>query len=529
MAKATKFQKDFAKSRMEYFKYELNEGKGDAIKPFVKALLKKDSGQDFAAENVMTAVNTAKTNSDNAEDNYKILNQIAALPTTYDGTKTCAKTDKTADKFIGLCAGDEALRIFFNAIYSSKTGYTAVEAKDQIQTLLGQVPEDIGDAAAVDGAITSYFTAVGASDNANKVEALGTLAKILGLTDADGTNTAGVLFKDADGTYSATAIENNKGFTELAGSNAQKVTKKTAAIKAYLSTTTAFHKTNGDQKGNEVKISGDKISTLFSQAEKILTDAITIKVDADEAINAQTEAQPVYDALFTTVAAKVQGYTYTTGSSKTPKTEDEAARKVMADNVPKDKATLDSWNALFSKFDAGTQKNLNEKFDANPFVEADAATPYKAGMKEVLKGYDLINQILKNIPSKGTGVLTRDTGSDGDPFTKFASSLTNNKLEAAQFYLDLVLKVCGVAPFDWDKITKDLNLGTQTCATQVAAIAAVILNHDGCGSDQLENGGVKDTCYENIIGKLGDAWFKTDELKVDLESEYPDNIIHDDL
>ena len=170
------------------------------------------------------------------------------------------------------------------------------------------------------------------------------------------------------------------------------------------------------------------------------------------------------------------------------------------------------------------------KFDS--YQEED----FKKDVAKALKDYAFINDILENIPNKATGVLKNIVATFND---YESSTLTGDKLEAADAYAQIIVIACGSGPFvTGDEIPEPVpaihscmgdegwecsDTYVRNCLDQGNKIAYTVLQDVGCGSDKLDCFKVKESCYYAIADRLYDLYNRgnVDEMRIDLMGEYP--------
>lgn len=317
------------------------------------------------------------------------------------------------------------------------------------------------------------------------------------------------------------------------------------ASKAATKATTELDKINTDAMA---KMTGTALKNAMTSAKLAITAA-------SEAIDGGNEGAVAKLAIATTAANAIAGGA---SAGQTPTADKKAVIAAVsgataAVGAAKDAIGGSSKGLVKDATTAGTDYtsyvSLQAAADAmevgdHPITDAANAYNKACGGKiadiekvtdaeviacntELLKGYGFINAILKNIPSKATGVLVKDAS--GDFFSGYAADLDKpanaDKLKAAEAYFKIAVTVAGSEPFaTGDAIPEPKDYTNHAkhvehTLLQLNAISYALLDDTKCGS---ANKADLSDCYKVHAADLKAIYAvgATDEMNIDVSAKY---------
>ena len=196
----------------------------------------------------------------------------------------------------------------------------------------------------------------------------------------------------------------------------------------------------------------------------------------------------------------------------------ESSNNISAKNIARIIQT--SYNELGKNRDTKSKAIVKaaEKLTGRSKLDSYQEDDFKEDVAAILKGYDFINSILKNIPNKAAGVLESNCGK----FSAFKSATpTGDKIESAQYYFDVTVSPCGARPFLSGAELP--NAETGICLDQIHTTAYTLLKDINCGRDKLDCFEVKESCYYALADKLYKLYNNgnIDDMMIDLSAKYP--------
>jgi hypothetical protein len=185
--------------------------------------------------------------------------------------------------------------------------------------------------------------------------------------------------------------------------------------------------------------------------------------------------------------------------------------------------------------------NAARKLAGRSNLDSYQEEDFKKDVAKVLKGYDFVDSILKNIPYQAKDVLT----SSGNTFDNFKFPLSVDNLNIAKIYTKISGAVAGTGPFVGAASGGDIpepeaqhgrtkhtpGHHVSESLKQFNKIAYFLLSKTDCGSNRLDCYEVKESCYKAIAEDVKGLYpgvdvtpsivaKDVDKMNIDLSGEY---------